>query len=54
MSDKKKNTTDCDCKKKKSNVLSDDALEQVSGAGAFDDVPRVPEKPIDDDLKNKI
>lgn len=31
-----------------------DELEQVTGGGAIDNVPRVPEKPIDDSLRNKI
>lgn len=34
--------------------LSLDELEQVTGGGVFDNVPRVPQKPIDDDLRSKI
>ena len=29
-------------------------LEKVTGGGAFDNVPRVPEHNIDDNLKSKI
>ncbi len=28
-------------------------LEQVTGGGAFSNIPRVPEKPIDDQLRDK-
>lgn len=31
-----------------------DDLEQVTGGGAFDSVPRVPQNPIDDTLRDKI
>lgn len=31
-----------------------DDLEQVAGGGAFDNVPRVPQNPIDDSLREKI
>lgn len=31
-----------------------DDLEQVTGGGAFDNVPRVPQNPIDDSLREKI
>ncbi len=31
-----------------------DDLEKVTGGSAFDTIPRVPEKPIDDNLKSKI
>lgn len=34
--------------------LNLDELEQVTGGGAFDNVPRVPQNPIDDTLKSKI
>lgn len=34
--------------------LTTEALEQVSGGGnPFDDVPRVPEQPIDPELREK-
>ena len=34
--------------------LSSDALDPVSGAGnPFDDVPRVPNSPIDEELRDK-
>ncbi len=34
--------------------LSEDKLDQVSGAGnPFEDIPRVPTQPIDDELRNK-
>ena len=34
--------------------LSESTLDQVNGAGnPFEDVPRVPTQPIDDDLRNK-
>ena len=29
-------------------------LEQVTGGGVFTDIPRVPEKPIDDQLRGKV
>ncbi len=28
-------------------------LEQVTGGGAFSNIPRIPEKPIDDQLRGK-
>ncbi len=31
-----------------------DDLEQVTGGGAFDNVPRVPQHDIDDSLREKI
>lgn len=34
--------------------LAEDALDQVSGAGnPFEDIPRVPTQPIDDELRDK-
>lgn len=34
-------------------AIPDDVLEKVTGAGnPFDNVPRVPTQPIDDDLRN--
>lgn len=35
-------------------TLTDESLETVSGGGFGDDIPRVPENPIDDDVKNNI
>ena len=35
--------------------LYEDALEQVNGAGnPFEDIPRVPTQPIDDDLRDNV
>lgn len=34
--------------------LSDDELEQVSGGGAFDNVPRVKEHDYTDDVKSRV
>ena len=31
-----------------------DDLEQVTGGGVFTNIPRVPEKPIDDHLREKV
>lgn len=46
------------CKKNEehpeSQELELDELEQVTGGGVFDDVPRVPQKPIDEPLRSKI
>ena len=44
------------CEQKKEQNVSEvdlDELEQVTG-GAFEDIPRVPERKIDDNLKKKI
>lgn len=40
-----------DKEKKDVQELNLEDLEYVTGGGAFDDVPRVPENPIDDNLK---
>ncbi|HIU57963.1 MAG TPA: hypothetical protein IAA61_09185 [Candidatus Ornithomonoglobus merdipullorum] len=46
------------CKKEDENKdvqeIELDDLEQVTGGGAFDNVPRVPQNPIDDSLREKI
>ena len=45
------------CEQKKEQNVSEvelDELEQVTGGGVFDDIPRVPEHKIDDNLKKKI
>lgn len=46
------------CKKEDENKdvqeIELDDLEQVTGGGAFDNVPRVPQKQIDDALREKI
>lgn len=34
--------------------LSDVKLKKVTGGGAFDDVPRVPVQPIDEEKKSQI
>ena len=34
--------------------VPDEKLKKVIGGGAFDDVPRVPEYPIDDETKKKF
>jgi hypothetical protein len=39
---------------KKVQEINLEELEQVTGGSAFGDVPRVPEKAIDDSLKNKV
>ena len=41
-------------KEKNTQELDLEDLEQVTGGGAFDNVPRVPERNIDDKLKGKI
>lgn len=48
MNDNKK-----DDKKNKLKEVNLEDLKQVTG-GSFENVPRVPEKPIDDPLKSKI
>ena len=45
------------CEQKKEQNVSEvelDELEQVTGGGAFDNIPRVPEHKLDDNLKSKI
>ena len=45
------------CKKEDDKSVREielDELENVTGGGAFDNVPRVPEHKIDDSLKRKI
>ncbi len=45
------------CKKEEEKKILEidvDELEQVTGGGLFDEVPHVPEKPIDDSLRSKI
>lgn len=39
---------------KKGEKLSLEDLESVSAGSAFSDIPRVPNNPIDDDLKGKV
>ena len=34
--------------------ISVENLDKVVGGGAFDSIPRVPTKPIDDSVKDKI
>ena len=34
--------------------ISLEKLDEVVGGGAFDSIPRVPTKPIDDSVKDKI
>lgn len=34
--------------------LNDEELEEVAGGRAFADIPRVPNKPIDQNLKEKV
>ena len=34
--------------------IPDEKMKKVSGGGWGDDIPRVPEYPIDDDAKNKF
>ena len=41
-------------KEKNTQELDLEELEQVTGGGAFDNVPRVPEHKIDDSLRSKI
>ena len=41
-------------KEKNTQELDLEDLEKVTGGGAFDNVPRVPEHKIDDNLKSKI
>lgn len=40
--------------KKMGEKLNLEDLESVSAGGAFSDIPRVPTKPIDDELKGKV
>ncbi len=39
---------------KNEKKLSTEELESISAGGAFSDIPRVPTKPIDDNLKDKV
>ncbi len=40
--------------KKNTQEVDLEDLEQVTGGGAFDNVPRVPEHKVDDSLRGKI
>ncbi len=52
MNDKKKKEEQLD--NIKAMELTDEQLDQVSGAGnPFEDIPRVPTNPIDDELREK-
>ncbi len=50
--DKKKVIVEKPTKKNENKEIPEECLNEVTGGGAFSDVPRVPEKPIDDDLRD--
>lgn len=52
--DKKKALAEKTAKNNEKKEISVEQLSEVTGGGAFSDVPRVPEKPIDDELRDKI
>lgn len=40
---------------RKAELLSEEVLDQVNGAGnPFDNIPRVPTQEIDDDLRDRV
>lgn len=57
MSENKKKIVSTDVTKEKGNEKKEipmDKLDDVIGGGEFDMIPRVPEKPIDENLKDNI
>ncbi len=55
MSENKKKIVVTDVtKENEKKEIPMDKLDDVIGGGEFDMIPRVPEKPIDEDLKNNI
>jgi len=57
MSENKKKIVSTDVTKEKGNEKKEipmDKLDDVIGSGEFDMIPRVPEKPIDENLKDNI
>lgn len=52
--DKKKTIVEENAKKNAKKEIPEELLGEVTGGGAFSNVPRVPEKPIDDKLRDNI
>lgn len=52
--DKKKVIVEETAKKNEKKEIPEEQLGEVTGGGAFSNVPRVPEKPIDDKLRDNI